>query len=118
GERESTETPPEWAQLSVEPPLPEEQLFQGETVEQDLEASPPNPILGPLAGLRHALWVPIERKQQLRGVILAGSMGKQPGIPREFVEEVGAELALALGWKQDEYIAWLRNVERNCVWPY
>ena len=114
-DRESTETPPEWAQLSVEPPLPEEQLFQGETVEQDLEASPPNPILGPLAGLRHALWVPIERKQQLRGVILAGSMGKQPGIPREFVEAVAAELALALGLQQEEYIARLRNDDLNTV---
>src|SRR6266481_2354238 len=77
-ERGNLEPPQEWAHLSVEPPLPEELLLRGNTVEQDLEASPPNPILGLLGGLRHALWVPIEGKEQLKGVILAGSKGKQP----------------------------------------
>jgi signal transduction histidine kinase/FixJ family two-component response regulator len=114
-DRGSTETPPEWAQLSIEPPLPEEQLLRGNTVEQDLAASPPNPILGLLVGLRHALWVPIEWKEQLRGVILAGSTGKQPAISRDFVESVAAELALALGLQEHESIARLRNDDLNTV---
>ena len=114
-DRGSSETPRELAHLSVEPPLPEEQLLRGETVEQDLAASPPNPILGLLVGLRHALWVPIERKEQLKGVILAGSMGKQPAISREGVESVAAELALALGLQEEERIACLRNNDLNIV---
>src|SRR3984893_723123 len=72
-DRGNSETPQEWASLSVEPPLPEELLLRGTTVEQDLEAIPANPIIGPLVGLRHALWAPIGRKEQLKGVILAGS---------------------------------------------
>jgi signal transduction histidine kinase/ActR/RegA family two-component response regulator len=114
-DRGSTETPSEWARLSIEPPLPEEQLLRGKTVEQDLEASPPNPILGLLAGLRHALWVPIERKEQLKGIILAGSIGKQPAISREGVESVAAELALALGLQEEEAIACLRSADLNVV---
>jgi hypothetical protein len=58
-DRGNSDTPQEWAHLSVEPPLPDESLLHGKTVEQDLESSPGNPILGLLAGLRYALWVPI-----------------------------------------------------------
>src|SRR6267143_1332278 len=109
-DRGSTETPQEWTQLSVEPPLLEQLLLRRKTAEQDLEASPPNPILGLLVGLRHALWVPIERKEQLKGVILAGSAGKQPAISRESVESVAAELALALGLD-----AVLSNLAESCT---
>src|SRR5216684_3549850 len=114
-ERGNLEPPQEWAHLSVEPPLPEELLLRGNTVEQDLEASPPNPILGLLGGLRHALWVPIHRKEQLKGVILAGSTGKQPARSREHVESVAAELALALGLEEEQRIARLRNEDLGAV---
>jgi len=114
-DRGNSETPPEWASLSVEPPLPEELLLRGKTVEQDLEAFPANPIIGLLVGLRHALWVPIARKEQLKGVILAGSMGKQRACSREHVESVAAELALALGLEEEQKIARLRNEDLGAV---
>jgi signal transduction histidine kinase/FixJ family two-component response regulator len=109
------ETPKEWAHLSIEPPLPVELLLRGKTVEQDLRAFPPNPILGLLMGLRHALWVPIERKEQLRGVILSGSTGKPPAISREHVESVAAELALALGHEEEQRITRLRTEDLGAV---
>jgi signal transduction histidine kinase/CheY-like chemotaxis protein len=111
----SDETPQEWATLSVEPPLPEELLLRGKTVEQDLESFPANPITGVLVGLRHALWVPIERKEQLKGVILAGSLGNQPAISRQPVESVAAELALALGFEEEQKIARLGNADLGVV---
>src|SRR5260370_22609432 len=70
-----------------------------------MEAVSANPMIGLLVGLRHALWVPIERKEQLKGIILAGSLGKQPAIPLERVESVAAELSLALGPAEEERIA-------------
>ena len=114
-DRGNHQTPQEWAHLSVEPPLPEELLFRGKTIEQDMEAFPPNPIIGLLVGLRHALWVPIERKEQLKGIILAGSLGKQPAIPRERVESVAAELALALGLEEEQRIARLHEADFTVV---
>jgi signal transduction histidine kinase/CheY-like chemotaxis protein len=114
-DRGSNETPQEWATLSVEPPLPEELLLRGKTVEQDLEASPANPITGVLVGLRHALWVPIARKEQLRGVILVGSMGNQPCIFRKSVESVAAELSLALGLEEEKSIARQGNADLGVV---
>ena len=117
-ERGNLEPPQEWAHLSVEPPLPEELLLRGNTVEQDLEASPPNPILGLLGGLRHALWVPIEGKEQLKGVILAGSKGKQPACSREHVESVAAELALALGLEEEQRITRQRKEDLGAVRRY
>src|ERR1700674_42644 len=114
-DRGNLETPQEWALLSLEPPLPDELLLQGKTVEQDLEAFPSNPIIGPLVGLRHATWVPIETKEQLRGVILSGSTGKQPACSRERVEAVAAELALALRLEEEQRIGPPRNEARGAV---
>src|SRR5258708_25956295 len=114
-DRGSDETPPEWATLSVEPPLPEELLLRGKTVEQDLDAFPANPITGVLVGLRHALWVPIERKEQLRGVILVGSLEDQPSIFRQSVESVAAELSLALGLQEEQRIARHGNTDLGMV---
>jgi signal transduction histidine kinase/CheY-like chemotaxis protein len=114
-DRGSDETPPEWATLSVEPPLPEELLLRGKTVEQDLDAFPANPITGVLVGLRHALWVPIERHEQLRGVILVGSLEDQPSIFRQSVESVAAELSLALGLEEEQRIARHGNTDLGVV---
>ncbi len=99
----------EWAHLSVEPPLPDELLRRGETVDQDLRAFPSNPILGPLVGLGHALWVPIYRKEHLKGIILAGSSGKPSAISRDRVESVAAELALALGLEEEQRFVRMRK---------
>src|SRR6266478_9765830 len=114
-ERGNLETPQEWAHLSVEPPLPEELLLRGKTVEQDLDAFPANPITGVLVGLRHALWVPIERKEQLRGVILVGSLENQPSIFRQSVESVAAELSLAIGLQEEQRIARQGNTDLGVV---
>jgi signal transduction histidine kinase/ActR/RegA family two-component response regulator len=114
-DRGNSETPQEWATLSVEPPLPEELLLRGKTIEQDLEAFPPNHIIGLLVGIRHALWVPIQRKEQLQGVIFAGSTGKQPACSRDHVESIAAELALALGLEEEQRIARLRNEDLGAV---
>ena len=114
-DRGNTETPREWASLSIEPPLPDELLLRGKTVAQDLEAIPATPFLGLLAGLRYALWVPIESKEQLKGVILVGSTGKQPACSRERAESVAAELALILGLKEEQRVARLRNEDLGAV---
>src|SRR6267154_5569211 len=114
-DRGNRDTPQEWAHLSVEPPLPDESLLHGKTVEQDLESSPGNPILGLLAGLRYALWVPIEWKEQLKGIILWGSTGKLPDTSRHHVESVAAELALALGLEEQQKIARLRDADLRVV---
>lgn len=114
-DQRNTGPPQEWAHLSVEPPLPHQMLLRGRTVEQDLSAFFPNPILGLLVGVRHALWVPIARKEQLQGVILVGSFGKQPAISREDVESVAAELALALGLEEEQRIAGLRKEDLGVV---
>ncbi len=114
-DRGNRDTPPEWAHLSVEPPLPAELLLRGKAVEQDLDASPRDPILGLLVGLRYALWVPIEWKEQLKGIILWGISGKQTASSREHVESVAAELALALGLAELERDARRRDADLGVV---
>jgi signal transduction histidine kinase/ActR/RegA family two-component response regulator len=114
-DRDTRDTPSEWTHLSVEPPLPAELLLRGKTVEQDLDASPTDPILGLLAGWRYALWIPVEWKEQLKGVILLASTAKPPASSREHAESVAAELALALGLEELERNARRRNADLGVV---
>jgi len=110
-DRENGEMPAEWAHLSVEPPLPEDLLFAGKSVEQDLETIPHRPIIGPLVELRRAAWIPIERNGQLKGVILAGSRGKHAFASLSRMQSVPAELALAIGLEEEQEIARIRNAD-------
>ena len=112
-DRENPQAPKEWTHLSVEAPLPEDLLLEGKSAEQDLEASPDRPIIGPLVELRRALWVPIQRMGRLRGVILAGSRTKQLPLPRDHVESVAAELALAIQLEEERRLAHFWHVDLN-----
>jgi len=101
--------PDEWQKLSLEPPLPQELLASGKSVYQELDASQGLPanrlMIGPLVGLRHALWTPIEGRGHLRGVILTGTRKKKAAMPRELAESVASELALALEYVQEQRLA-------------
>src|SRR5712691_5136884 len=114
-DRENVETPKEWTNLSVEPPLPEELLSRGKSVEQDLEDTPDQPIIGVLVELRRALWKPIEREAQLEGLILAGTKRKQLVFSRARAESIAAELALALGIEEEHRNARLRSADLSII---
>jgi signal transduction histidine kinase/CheY-like chemotaxis protein len=109
------DAPEEWEKLSLEPPLPQELLASGKSVYQVLEDShgqlPNRLVIGPLVGLRHALWTPIKGNGHLRGVVLTGSRRRQPSLPRELTETRAAELALALEWEQEQRLARERQAD-------
>ena len=114
-EAEGEDAPEEWKKLSLEAPLPQELLASGKSVEQQFDGSqdrPPNqPMIGPLVGLRHILWTPVEGNGHLRGVLLTGSRRKQPSMPRDMAEAVAAELALALELEQEQRLARERQAD-------
>jgi signal transduction histidine kinase/CheY-like chemotaxis protein len=110
-DRENEEVPIEWAHLSVEAPLPEEELRRGKSVEQDLDALPERPIIGPDVELRRVLWTPVERKGHLKGLILAGSRNNHLMIPRDAVETIAAELALSLSLLEEQQTARVRTAD-------
>jgi signal transduction histidine kinase/CheY-like chemotaxis protein len=109
------DTPDEWEKLSLEAPLPQELLAAGKSVEQELDVSqdrPPNqPMIGPLVGLRHALWTPIEGRGHLRGVLLTGTRKKQTAMSRDLAQSVAAELALALEFAMEQRLARERQAD-------
>ncbi|HEY2547230.1 MAG TPA: ATP-binding protein [Candidatus Acidoferrum sp.] len=74
-------------------------------------SAPSSAMIGPLVGLRHALWTPIEAKGRLRGLILTGSHRKQATLPAELAESVAAELALALEFEQEQRLARERHAD-------
>jgi hypothetical protein len=94
----------EWRRLSLEAPLPQDVLSAGRSVEQELEDGS-LPMIGPLMELRRAMWVPIESRGRLRGVLLAGSRSKHGEMPRELFESAAAELALAIELEDEQRVA-------------
>jgi signal transduction histidine kinase/CheY-like chemotaxis protein len=93
---ESDVVPSGWSHLSPEPPLPQELLLGIVAVEQELGAANEIPMIGPLLGLQHVLWVPIKKKNHLCGVILVGSRKKNGLLPQAYAEAAATELELAL----------------------
>jgi signal transduction histidine kinase/CheY-like chemotaxis protein len=102
---QTSETPQEWTQLSVEAPLPEDLLLAGKSVEQVLDGASHRPVIGPLVDLNRVLWIPILRAGQLMGVILVGARGGRLSAPREHAESVAAQLALAIQLQEQERVA-------------
>ncbi|HEY8714073.1 MAG TPA: ATP-binding protein, partial [Candidatus Acidoferrum sp.] len=57
--------------------------------------------IGPLVGLRRAVWLPVERRGRLRGLILGGHRNKRGELPRALFEFAAAELALAVELEEE-----------------
>lgn len=110
-DRAISDIPKEWQTLSLEPPLPDELLLAQKPVHQDLSGVPANLLIGPLLGLRHALWIPVAGKEQIRGLILIG--GKAPVVApvRESALSVAAELALTLELQHQQNFASTRSAD-------
>jgi signal transduction histidine kinase len=115
GDRDGATTPAEWEILSPEAPLPADFLSAGKTVEHDIDVSPDFPILGALVGMQRTLWVPVENNGCLRGVLLAAMRRKNHAEPRRLLEQVAAELALALEWEDEHRRARERSEELSAT---
>lgn len=113
-DRDRGSMPAEWRRLSLEAPLPQDVLSAGRCVEQELEDGS-LPMIGPLMELRRAMWVPIERRGRLRGVLLAGSRSKHGEMPRELLESAAAELALAIELEEEQRLARERHADLGVV---
>ena len=111
-DRDHGDTPAEWERLSPEAPLPVELLASGKSVEQDIGAKPDAPILGALVGMQHVVWVPIESDGRLRGVLFAGHRRKNGAWSRAPLQQVAAELALALELEDQRRLARERLEEK------
>jgi signal transduction histidine kinase/CheY-like chemotaxis protein len=110
-DEEGSEVPSEWSRLSPEAPLPQELLRGLATVEQDFAASREIPMIGPLLGLQRVLWVPLQKNNHLRGVILLGNRKKLGSLPRSLAESAAAELELAFEFAEQRNFALARSAD-------
>jgi signal transduction histidine kinase len=110
-DRDGETTPSEWEKLSPEAPLPLELLNAGKSVEQDLDGAPDQIILGVLVEMRRAVWVPVEIRGRLRGVLLAGLRKKHGALPVRLLEKVSAELGLAAELDEERRLAQERQAD-------
>ena len=110
-DRATPDVPKEWRTLSLEPPLPDELLLAQKPVHLELSGVPANLLIGPLLGLRHALWIPVAGKEQLRGLALIGGKAPVPVFVREQALSVAAELALALELQEQQNSASTRSAD-------
>jgi signal transduction histidine kinase/CheY-like chemotaxis protein len=113
-DREDRDVPPEWGNLSPDTPLPQALLAAGRSVEQELEHGA-LPLIGPLLELRRAIWVPIERRGRLRGVLLAGSRSRHGDLPKEVFESAAAELALVMELEEEQKLDGERQSDLRLV---
>lgn len=105
------EPPEEWRRLAFELPLPKDLLVSGNSVEQEVRAAASRPVFGPLIGLHHTLWTPVQVAGRLRGVLLVGSQHRHALPRREHSESVAADLALALEFRAERSLALARQAD-------
>jgi signal transduction histidine kinase/ActR/RegA family two-component response regulator len=110
-DRDGEATPPEWERLSPEAPLPVELLNAGKSAEQDLGGARNHIVFGALLEIKRALWVPVEIRGRLRGVLLAGSHKKRGALPLRLLESVSAELALVVERDEQRWRAQQRQAD-------
>jgi signal transduction histidine kinase/CheY-like chemotaxis protein len=110
-DEESAEIPAEWSHLSPEAPLPQELLLGLAAVEQEFGVARELPLIGPLLGLQRVLWIPIQKKNHLRGVILLGNRKKLGTLPHYLAESAAAELELALEFAEERHLALSRRAD-------
>ncbi len=104
-DRESESTPAAWEHLSGEAPLPQDLVLSGRAVEQELPDHSGNILIGMLIGQRKVLWVPIESRGGIQGVIFCGTREKRRELPRALCSRLAAELALQLAWEDERAVA-------------
>jgi signal transduction histidine kinase/ActR/RegA family two-component response regulator len=114
-ERDSAATPAEWGRLSSEAPLPFDVLARGKSVELALDGRGVPPLIGPLVGMRRALWVPIIGGGQLQGLLLAAARSGKGALPRLLAENAAADLALALVNMEEQRVARERQVDLSVL---
>ncbi|MBZ5528403.1 MAG: response regulator [Acidobacteriia bacterium] len=119
--------PREWSRLSLETVFPQGargtgRSFAPEVFSPSRREPRSGPALAPLAGpdkitagLRHVLWAPVQGPGGWRGVVLAGWKNQEETPPRDAVEEIAAELALALNYREAEAAAGARARELDFV---
>ncbi len=112
-ERGGAATPSEWDRLSLEALPWFDPLAGGRTVQQDLDGTPEQLMLGALLELRRAVWAPVESRGCLRGVLLAGTRRKRGVLPLSRVEAFSAELALAIELEEERRLARQRQADLN-----
>lgn len=114
-ERGGDGTPAEWGRLSLEGLPSLEPLTGGCSVEQVLDGTRDQLMLGALLELHRAVWSPVEVRGRLHGVLLAGTRRKHAALPLAMIESVSAELALAIELEEERRLARQRQADLNAT---
>src|ERR1051325_3398189 len=110
-DRESETTPREWRTLSPQVVLPAARLLSGLTVDANVAGDGSQPLVGPVTGLRNALWVPVQHAGKLRGILLAGTHVPNRELPKQQLQSVAMELTAALAIETERKLASSRHVD-------
>jgi signal transduction histidine kinase/CheY-like chemotaxis protein len=114
-ERDGDGTPAEWGRLSLEGLPSLEPLTGGRAVEQVLDGTTDQLMLGALLELHRAVWAPVGARGRLRGVLLAGTRRKHGTLPLAQIDAVSAELALAIELEEERRLARQRQADLNAA---
>ena len=86
-------------------------LIHGRSIQQDLDGTPDQLMLGALLEIRRAAWAPVGTRGRLRGIVLAGTRRKHGVLPLARIEAVSAELALAIELEEERRLARQRQAD-------
>ena len=105
----SAALPEEWNHLDVSVPMLRRVLESPDLVEADLSEGPGVPTIGPLAGMRRALWIPLRVQRRTLGLALLASGHRRRGVNSEALRVFADGLALAAAQRRDQELCQRRD---------
>jgi signal transduction histidine kinase/ActR/RegA family two-component response regulator len=103
--------PEEWTRLEVSAPYLREVLGSPEPVWADLERELAVARIGPLEGMRTAVWIPLRVEQRTLGLALAASLSARRGMDAAMLQALADELALAVAGRRERELCEWRQAE-------
>src|SRR5215470_12941440 len=100
-----TEAPKEWRTLAPHSVLPASQFLSGASFQLNFKQNDSGLLVGPIAGLRSAIWAPVQHAGRIRGVLLAGTFLSHGEMAKLRLEAMAAGLAVALNLETEKKLA-------------
>ncbi len=99
------------SRISIDVLPPRELLKQGQSAEYQSTWRDGEWTLGPLLGLKSALWAPVGQEESLRGLVLIGGRKRLHPKAKACAERIATELACLLDWSDEQRFSRQRQAQ-------
>src|SRR5712692_1996502 len=97
----SAPVPEQWRRVDVSAPFFRTILASPDPLVADVNGSSGVPLIGPLAGMRRVIWIPVRIRERILGLALAGYLRARPAADLRGLRILADDLAVVVAQRRD-----------------